>query len=82
MTCMVDYMGVKYQDLVKHAMHVKTTIRYKTLLSYDSRWDKTYSCYGSRQTLPSQPDSILCLMRIAQARFLSDKTKQENTVRW
>ena len=39
------------------------------------RWDKTYSCYGSRQTLTSPSDSVLCLMRIARARFLSDTTE-------
>ena len=38
-------------------------------------WNKTYSCYGSRQILTSLSDGVLCLMRIAHvARFLSDTT--------
>ena len=36
------------------------------------QWDKTHSCFGSRLT--STSDSVLCLMRIAHARFLSDTT--------
>ena len=36
--------------------------------------DKTYSCYGNRQTTTPPSDSVLCLMRIAHARFLSDTT--------
>ena len=35
------------------------------------QWD-TDSCCGSRQTLTSPSDSVLCLMRIARAGFLSD----------
>ena len=38
------------------------------------QWNKTNSCYGSRQTLTSASDSVLCLMRISHARFLSDST--------
>ena len=35
--------------------------------------DKTYSCYGSRQTLTSPSDSVFCLVTVAShARFLSD----------
>ena len=37
-------------------------------------WDKTHSRCESRQTLTSLSDSVLHLMRIAQARFLSDTT--------
>ena len=33
--------------------------------------DKTYSCYGNRQTLTSPSDIVLRLMRIAEARYLS-----------
>ena len=33
---------------------------------------KTYSCYGSKQTLASLSDSVLCLMKITHARLLSD----------
>ena len=36
------------------------------------RWDKDYRCCGSRQTLISSFDSVLCLMRIMHGRFLSD----------
>ena len=35
-------------------------------------WDKTYSCYGSRQTLILPSNSVLHLIRTAHARFLSD----------
>ena len=35
-------------------------------------WVKTYSCYGSRVTSPT--DSVLSLTRTAHARFLSDTT--------
>ena len=38
------------------------------------RWDKGYSCYGSRQTLTPPSDSALSLVKIAYARFPSDKT--------
>ena len=31
------------------------------------KWDKTYNCYGSRQTLTLPSDSALYLMRIAHA---------------
>ena len=34
--------------------------------------DKTYRCHGSSQTLTSTSDGVLCLIGIAQARFLSD----------
>ena len=44
----------------------------------DRQWDKTYSSYGSRQTLTLPLDSVLCLMRMVHARFLSDT----NTVEW
>ena len=37
--------------------------------------DKTYSCYGSRQTLTSPSDSVWCLMKTAHARFLSHMTR-------
>ena len=37
-------------------------------------WGKTYTCYGSIQMLTSSSDSVLCLMRRARARFLSDTT--------
>ena len=43
-------------------------------LSVVRQWDKTYSSYGSRQTVASSSDSVLCLMRTAHARFLSDTT--------
>ena len=38
------------------------------------QWNKTNSCYGSRQTLTSASDSVLCLTRMAHARFLADTT--------
>ena len=38
------------------------------------QWDKTYCCYGSIQTLTLSSDSVLRLMRIAHARFMSDTT--------
>ena len=37
-------------------------------------WDKTYSCYGRRQTSTSPLGSVSCLMRTMHARFLSDTT--------
>ena len=39
--------------------------------------NKIYSCYGSRQTLTSPSDSVLCQMRIALAGFLI-----RQTLRW
>ena len=36
------------------------------------QWDETYSCNGSRQTLTSSSDSVMCLSRTAHASFLSD----------
>ena len=36
--------------------------------------DKTYSCYRSRRTLNLLWDSVLRLMRVERARFLSDTT--------
>ena len=38
----------------------------------ERQWDRRYCCYASRQTLTSSSDSVLCLMRIARARFLSN----------
>ena len=38
------------------------------------QWNKTDSCYGSRQTRTSPSDSVLRLTRIAPARVLSDTT--------
>ena len=35
---------------------------------------KTYSCYGSRQTLTLPSDSVLCLGRTMHTTFLSDTT--------
>ena len=39
------------------------------------QWDKTHSCYGSRQTLTSPSDCVLCLIKIVLARFLSHATR-------
>ena len=39
---------------------------------YDSETEQSYSCYGSRQILTSLSDRVLCFMRLAHARFLSD----------
>ena len=36
------------------------------------QWNKTYNCYGVRQTLTSLLGSVLCLLRLVQAGFLSD----------
>ena len=36
--------------------------------------DNRDSCYGSRQTLTSPSDNVLCLMGIVHARFLSSTT--------
>ena len=56
-----------------------------TLVSYSLRpvtlpgvgqWDKTYSCYTSRQTLTSPSDTVFCPMRTAQARFRSDNNNE------
>ena len=33
-------------------------------------WEKACSCYGSRQTLASPSESVLCLMRIVHTAFL------------
>ena len=35
----------------------------------------TVGCHGNKETLTSPSDSVLCLMRIAHARFLSDTTR-------
>ena len=35
------------------------------------QWNKTYSCYGSMQTLTSPSNSVLCLTRTARARSLA-----------
>ena len=48
---------------------------YPLLDSVDRPLGQTYSCYGSRQTLTSPSDSVLCLMRIAHAKFPSDTTR-------
>ena len=36
------------------------------------QWNKTSNSYGSRQTFTSPPDTVLRLMKIAHAGFLSD----------
>ena len=44
------------------------------------QWDKTYNRYGSwPQTLTLSSDFVLCLMRIARARFLSHTTHSLTT---
>ena len=53
---------------------VTLTLPVSLLVRARRQWDKSYSCYRSRQTLTSQSDSVLGLMRIAHARLLSDTT--------
>ena len=36
------------------------------------QWGKTYSCYGSRQTLTLPPGCVWCLMKTEHARCQSD----------
>ena len=51
-----------------------TTMVYSQALAVPRQWDKTYSFYGSRQTLASPSDRVLCLMRTHSIRHntLSD----------
>ena len=42
------------------------------------QWDKTHSCYGSRQILTSPSDSVLCPTRITEhARFHRHNTQSD-----
>ena len=52
---------------------LKAFIHYQTL-PYDSGTKHPVNCYGDRQTLTSPSDSVVCLTRTAEARFLSDTT--------
>ena len=54
------------KTLTKAPIHLSGTVL--------RQWDEAYSCHGSRHTLTSSSDSVLCLMGIAYARFLLDTT--------
>ena len=72
---------VRYRPNVCHAAQSETRARLNTKghnpLSGTvvGQSDETYSRYGSRQTLISPSGSVLCLMKMAHAGFLSDTTQ-------
>ena len=51
------------------------------LKTFRRQWDKTYSCYGNRETVTSLSDSVFCLMRVAYAESYQGNSGHSSTAK-